>query len=78
MEVAVRATTLDHGVSNVEDVERAMQFCGDTLGLAGDRVTRWRLPVSRSDARDVARSTPLTGPGTGAVELRQGPRDAER
>ncbi len=54
----MRVIGLDHVVLNVTDVERSLSYYSDVLGLAGERVEKWRqgdvpFPSVRIDARTI-------------------------
>jgi catechol 2,3-dioxygenase-like lactoylglutathione lyase family enzyme len=65
----MRVTGLDHLVLNVTDVERSLSYYCDVLGLAAERVDRWRngevpFPSVRIDSGTI-------------IDLLQGARQGE-
>jgi catechol 2,3-dioxygenase-like lactoylglutathione lyase family enzyme len=65
----MRVTGLDHLVLNVSDVERSLSYYCDVLGLAAERVERWRMgevpfPSVRIDSATI-------------IDLLEGARDGE-
>jgi catechol 2,3-dioxygenase-like lactoylglutathione lyase family enzyme len=64
----LKVTHLDHIVVNVADVERALAFYCDELGLAPVRVDEWRrhevpFPSARVNASTIIDLLPLARPG---------------
>jgi len=64
----LKVTDLDHIVVNVADVERALAFYCDELGLAPVRVDEWRrhevpFPSARVNASTIIDLLPLARPG---------------
>ncbi len=64
----LKVTDLDHIVVNVADVERALAFYCDQLGLAPVRVDEWRrhevpFPSARVNASTIIDLLPLARPG---------------
>jgi catechol 2,3-dioxygenase-like lactoylglutathione lyase family enzyme len=64
----LKVTDLDHIVVNVADVERALAFYCDELGLAPVRVDEWRrheapFPSARVNASTIIDLVPLARPG---------------
>ena len=64
----LKVTDLDHIVVNVADVERALAFYCDELGLAPVRVDEWRrnevpFPSARVNATTIIDLLPLARPG---------------
>src|SRR6476620_11465942 len=61
----VHVVDFDHVVLNVADLERALSFYCDRLGLRGERVDEWRdgkapFPSARVPAASPPRSTSAT------------------
>lgn len=64
----LKVTDLDHIVVNVADVERAIAFYCDELGLAPVRVDKWRrhevpFPSARVNTTTIIDLLPLARPG---------------
>ncbi|MEP6658675.1 MAG: VOC family protein [Acidimicrobiales bacterium] len=64
----LKVTDLDHIVVNVADVERAIAFYCDELGLAPVRVDEWRrqevpFPSARVNTTTIIDLLPLARPG---------------
>jgi catechol 2,3-dioxygenase-like lactoylglutathione lyase family enzyme len=80
----LRVTALDHMVLNVADVERSLAFYCDELGLAPERVGRWRrgeilFPSVRVDAHTIIDllAAPRTGENADHLCLVVEPVDLE-